>query len=173
MPTEMTTAAVGTFELPGEAVFPESVGVDLSTGDAYVGSLADGTLYRLTADGEVETWSPAGEDQRSSVAGVKRSRNFARQRNGCGRRAAMTEPPTSTKLLIARCWAASTWARDRRASTTSRSGPAGEAYVTDSFVPLLFRAAGEPLAIEPWIDLAEQGVPWSEGLNLNGIVLTA
>jgi hypothetical protein len=51
-------------------------------------------------------------------------------------------------------------------------GPAGEAYVTDSLISLLFRVAGEPLGIEPWVDLAEQGVPWAEGLNFNGVVLT-
>jgi Cu-Zn family superoxide dismutase len=51
-------------------------------------------------------------------------------------------------------------------------GPDGEAYVTDSFISVLFRADRETLALEPWVDLAEQGVPWSAGLNLNGIVLT-
>jgi sugar lactone lactonase YvrE len=51
-------------------------------------------------------------------------------------------------------------------------GPAGEAYVTDSLISVLFRVAGAPLAIEPWVDLAEQGLPWAEGLNFNGIVLT-
>ena len=42
-------------------------------------------------------------------------------------------------------------------------GPGGEAYVTDSFISLLFRAAGDPLVLEPWVDLAEQGVPWWTG----------
>jgi sugar lactone lactonase YvrE len=36
------TAPIQTFELPGDAVFPESVGLDPETGAAYVGSLADG-----------------------------------------------------------------------------------------------------------------------------------
>jgi hypothetical protein len=45
--------------------------------------------------------------------------------------------------------------------------------VTDSFVSLLFRVDADSLALEPWVDLAEQEVPWPEGLNLNGIVLTA
>jgi Cu-Zn family superoxide dismutase len=49
--------------------------------------------------------------------------------------------------------------------------PDGAAYVTDSLISILFRVDGDTLALEPWVDLAEQGVPWSEGLNLNGIVL--
>lgn len=71
MPTEVMAAPVQAFELPGENVFPESVGVDAATGDAYLGSLADGSLYRLTRNGEVEVWSNAGSDGRGSVAGVK------------------------------------------------------------------------------------------------------
>jgi hypothetical protein len=71
MATESTSAAVGIFELPGDAVYPESVGFDPASGDAYVGSLADGAVYRLTSDREVVLWSPAGQDGRSSVAGVK------------------------------------------------------------------------------------------------------
>jgi Cu-Zn family superoxide dismutase len=71
VPAIKAAAAVQTFELPGDAVFPESVGIDPASGDAYVGSLADGALYRLTSAGEVELWSRAGEDGRGSVAGVK------------------------------------------------------------------------------------------------------
>ena len=33
---------------------------DPVTGDAYVGSLTDGTLYRLGAAGQAEVWSGAG-----------------------------------------------------------------------------------------------------------------
>ena len=71
MARETTRSAVQTFELPGEAVFPESVGVEPASGDAYVGSLADGALFRLRGDAEVELWSAAGADERTSVAGVK------------------------------------------------------------------------------------------------------
>jgi len=46
MPTEILAQVAGSYELPGKAVFPESIGVDGATGDAYVGSLADGSLYR-------------------------------------------------------------------------------------------------------------------------------
>jgi Cu-Zn family superoxide dismutase len=166
MKTETKIAAVQSFTLPGDAVFPESVGVDKATGDAYVGSLADGALYRLTADGEVELWSAAGTDGRSSVAGVKVD---ARRR-----------------LWVAGGYEGKLWVYDLPGRSAAACldvgarpscvndiafGPDGEAYVTDSLISLLFRVEGEPLALEPWVDLAEQGVPWAQGLNLNGIVL--
>ena len=62
--------AAATYQLPGDAVFPESVGLDSSIEGAYGGSLADWTLYRL-ADPAVDIWSAGGADSRGSVAGIK------------------------------------------------------------------------------------------------------
>src|SRR5262249_56183743 len=69
MPAEILAQVAGSYELPGEAVFPESIGVDRATGDAYVGSLADGSLYRLTSAGKAQVWGAGGRDGRGSVAG--------------------------------------------------------------------------------------------------------
>lgn len=116
----------------------------------------------------METWSPAGEDQRSSVAGVKLDPQGRLWAAG-GHDGTAYVYETADRTLLGRL---DVGARPSCINDIA-FGPGGEAYVTDSFVPLLFRAAGDPLAIEPWIDLVEQGVPWSDGLNLNGIVLTA
>jgi superoxide dismutase, Cu-Zn family len=156
------------FELPGEAVFPESIGVDPVSGDAYAGSLSDGTLYRLpAAGGRAQVWSAAGADGRGSVAGVKVDRGG--------------------RLWVAGGYDGKLWIYDLASRAAEASfdvdtrpscvndiafGPGGEAYVTDSFIPTLFRAVGSSGALEPWVDFREQGVPWPEGLNLNGIVLT-
>jgi superoxide dismutase, Cu-Zn family len=66
MPAEIAAQVVSSYELPGKAVFPESIGLDPVTGDAYVGSLADGTLYRLTSAGGTELWAAGGQDGRRS-----------------------------------------------------------------------------------------------------------
>lgn len=170
MADDMAVTAV--YGLPGKAVFPESVGVDLATGDAYAGSLADGALYRLpaavgrAAGGEAELWSPAGAGGRTSVAGVK--------------------VDSRRRLWAAGGYDGTLWVYDladgkqlARMAVNARPscvndiafGPDGTAYVTDSFIPTLFRAAGDSLSLEPWADLAAQRVPWPDGLNLNGIVL--
>jgi Cu-Zn family superoxide dismutase len=162
-----TSSAVQTFELPGRAVFPESVGVDPATGDAYVGSLADGALYRLTSAGEVALWSPAGADERRSVAGVKVDSDGRLWAAG-GYDGTLHVYDLAGRRLLARL---DVGARPSCVNDIA-FGPSGEVYVTDSLISLLFRVDGEPPAIEPWVDLAEQGVPWSDGLNLNGIVLT-
>ena len=167
MPSETTKSAVQTFELSGEAVFPESVGVDPASGEAYVGSLADGAVYRLSGAAEVEVWSPAGADERKSVAGVKVDSQGRLWAAG-GYEGTLHVYDLASRSLIVRL---DVGARPSCVNDIA-FGPAGEAYVTDSLISLLFRVAGEPLAIEPWVDLAEQGVPWAEGLNFNGMVLT-
>jgi Cu-Zn family superoxide dismutase len=168
LPVEIPAAAVHAFELPGDAVFPESAGVDPATGDAYVGSLADGALYRLSTAAGAQLWSAGGQDGRGSVAGVKVDTGGRLWAAG-GYDGTLWVYDLSGRALLARL---DVGARPSCVNDIA-FGPDGAAYVTDSLVPVLFRAAGEPLALEAWVDLAGQGVPWPDGLNLNGIVLTA
>jgi sugar lactone lactonase YvrE len=167
MPIEIDAQAVCSYELPGHGVFPESIGVDTATGDAYVGSLADGTLYRLSGAVKAEVWSPGGQDGRMSVAGVKVDAGRRLWAAG-GYGGTLWVYDLASRGLLARM---DTGARPSLVNDIA-FGPRGEAYVTDSQAPTLFRADGDPLILGPWADLAAQGVPWPDGLNLNGVVLT-
>ena len=168
MPIDIRVDPIRVYDLPGEAAFPESVGVDPETGDAYVGSLADGSLYRLpkAAGGVAEVWSPPGEGGRTQVAGVK--------------------VDTSGRLWAAGAYDGALWVYDlasrallarldvgaRPSCLNDIAFVDGAAYITDSYIPKLFRAAGREPTLESWSDLAALGVPWPDGLNLNGIVTT-
>jgi superoxide dismutase, Cu-Zn family len=166
--TDVETAARDVFALPGDAVFPESVGVDPRDGAAYVGSLADGTLYRAQPPETVEIVSAGGTDGRGSVAGVKfdsKGRLWAAGGYDGSLFVYATEPwELLAKLDVG-----------RRPSCVNdlAFGRDGGAYVTDSFVPTLFRVDPDSLTLESFCDLEALGVPWPEGLNFNGIVLTA
>jgi sugar lactone lactonase YvrE len=164
---EITLQAKNRAELPGRAVFPESIGVDRSNGDAYLGSLADGTLYRLARDGEVEVWSPGEVDDRKSVAGVKVDCSGRLWAAG-GYEGSLHVYDLASRSLVVRM---DVGARPSCVNDIA-FGPDGTAYVTDSLISLLFLVDGGSLTLRPWVDLAEQGVPWAEGLNFNGIVLT-
>jgi Cu-Zn family superoxide dismutase len=164
---ETLTAPSGTFVLPGDAVFPESIGVVPETGVAYLGSLADGTIYRLDPSGgaPAEPVSPAGTDGRRSVAGVKidgRGRLWA----AGGYEGTLHVYNLDPWALIARH---DVGARPSCANDVA-FGPDGAAYLTDSLIPTLFRVDPEGSRLEAFADLAGQGVPWPDGLNLNGIV---
>jgi hypothetical protein len=54
MPTETDVRPVCSYELPGDAVFPESVGMDTATGDAYVASLALSRDRLLVVNGRLD-----------------------------------------------------------------------------------------------------------------------
>lgn len=166
MPAEIRAEVIQDFTLPGEAVFPESIGVDPATGGAYVGSLADGSVYRLAGDGVAEVWSPAGEDGRRSVAGVKiddRGRLWA----AGGYDGTLWVYDLASRALLVRLDVGS-----RPSCVNDIAFAGGAAYITDSLIPRLFRASGDPPELTAWADLAGQGVPWPDGLNLNGIVTT-
>jgi sugar lactone lactonase YvrE len=158
--------ALEVFALPGEAVFPESIGVDLATGDAYVGSLADGTIYRIVRSGDVSVFSPAGAGGRASVAGIKVD-SAGRLWAAGGYDGVLNVYDLSDGSLLAR--------RDvgSRPSCVNdiAFGPDGTGYVTDSFVPTLFGVDVESLEMEAFVDLEQHGMPWPEGLNLNGVIL--
>jgi Cu-Zn family superoxide dismutase len=164
----MTVEIVHSFSLPGPAVFPESIGVDYRRGDAYTGSMADGAIYRLPADGATaELWSAAGADGRDSVAGVKVDASGRLWAAG-GYSGALWVYEIDGGQLLARH---DVGARPSCVNDIA-FGPDGDGYVTDSFIPTLFRVDGRSLGLEPWVDLAERGMPWADGLNLNGIVLS-
>jgi sugar lactone lactonase YvrE len=142
-PAEITAHLVGTYEQPGEAVFPESIGVDAATGDAYVGSLADGTLYKLTA-GQAELRGAGGQDGRGPVAGVKvddRGRLWAAAGGYDG---TLRVYDLRTRELLARL---ATGAQPSLVNDIA-FGPRGDAYVTDSLVPASF-ATWSPWSTSP------------------------
>lgn len=64
------------YELPGNAVYPEGIAHDDRTGDTYVGSFADGAVYRAATDAtEAEVFLPAGTDGRKTTNGLKVDQN--------------------------------------------------------------------------------------------------
>ena len=166
----LASAQAVTYTLPGNAVFPEGVAYDAATGDFYVGSTFDGTIYRGNVrddGGELEVFLAAGMDERGGVTGMKvdaQGRLFI-----AGRRTGrafvydtasrdlikVLETPASPNTLI-----------------NDVTVTADAAYFTDSFRPVIFRA---PLAsdrvgeMEAWLELTNTPITYQNGFNLNGI----
>ena len=165
--TDAMTSALEVFALPGDAVFPESVGVDPRTGSAYVGSLADGAIYRIGPDRTIKVASAAAVDERRSVAGVKVDADGRLWAAG-GYEGTLHVYEVAGLRLLAR------FEVGGRPSCVNDIAfdHAGTAYITDSFIPTLFRVGRDLDELEPWVDLSAAGVPWPDGLNFNGIVLS-
>ncbi|WP_280236398.1 SMP-30/gluconolactonase/LRE family protein [Nocardia cyriacigeorgica] len=59
-------------ELPGDRVYPEGIAADERSGDIFVGSFADGTIYRAAAGTErAEVFLPSGADGRKTANGLR------------------------------------------------------------------------------------------------------
>ena len=88
--TTETAASVGHYVLPGEAVYPEGIAYEPSTGDFFVGSTTDGTIFKQNAgldEGEAEVLLEPGSDGRETAVGI-RSTTGADSSSPAGTRAA-------------------------------------------------------------------------------------
>jgi Cu-Zn family superoxide dismutase len=167
-----------THSLPGVRAFPESIGVDPSTGRFYTGSLIDGTVYRGSLDAsDCEVFLREGTDGRTAVAGVKVDAEgriwLADAYNG--------------RVLVygdtGRLVHASALSGPGKPTVNDIAFSGDLAYVTDSSRPYLYRvelaaiSAASESVVEPWLEV-EPRITYSSGdgpfgVNLNGIVTSA
>jgi Cu-Zn family superoxide dismutase len=162
------------YVLPGKQVFPEGVAYQSDTGDFYVGSTTDGTVFRGNVEGrpkEAEVFLEPETDGRTTAIGM--------------------EVDEGGRLFIAggetgRIFVYDTASADlvRRLDTPDAEAaflndvavtPNGDAYFTDSMRPVLFRvtSTGDGVGeVEPWLNFEGTTAEYEEGFNLNGIDAT-
>ena len=183
-PSATPAATTTVFEIPGERVFPEGIAYDPAAGAFYVGSTEDGTIYRGDlATGVVEPFLQGGEDGRTAVTGLKV--DGAGRLVVCGRRTGrIFVYDTASGSLLARFW------NGRNEGTLINDAviaPDGAAYVTDSFLPVLYRvdltvpqggasatpaAGGAEREAEVFLDFTGSALAYADGFNANGIAMS-
>ncbi len=157
-----------TYALPGEATFPEGIAVSADERRFFVSSTTDGTILRGRVEGRTaRVFLPGGADGRTTAVGLKVDRG---------------------RLFVAGGATGSVWVYDLRTRAlirrfdTGTGGflndiaitPDGDAYVTDSQRPTLFRIAladiragtGDTVALAPALTYPD----FQPGFNANGIV---
>jgi len=154
--------------VPGDRVFPEGIAVDKRSGDLYVGSTTDGTIFRASPGAErFEEFLPPGGDGRSAATGLKvdpRGRLFVAGRS-TGR---LFVYDLRTRRLLRSLEAPGSG----RTLVNDLTFTPDAAYVTDSYRPVVYRVplAGDDVgAMEPWLDLRDTPVPTDTAFGLNGI----
>jgi len=160
------------FTLPGERVFPEGIACDHATGDLYVGSTEDGSVFRGNVDepGEFEVFLEPGADGRAAVTGMKvddEGRLFV-----AGRQTGRVFVYDTSSAELLRSFETASAGEDVLVNDITFGLDA--AYLTDSLRPVLYRIPldeGEIGDIEPWLDLTGL-VPYEDAFNLNGITAT-
>jgi Cu-Zn family superoxide dismutase len=185
------------YPLPGEFIVPESITYDAATNMFYVGSAANGTIFRgvVGDDKSIEVFSPAGTDERMGALGMKvdgKGRLFVAGSRG----GQIYVYDTKTAKLIDKFDTIS-----KTGVAASESGfphnltdiaitPDGDVFVTDAFLPYLYRVYekdnGE-LDMEVFIDFTKTAVQYQtpvplaqirsmednvSGFNINSITAT-
>lgn len=157
------------YQLFDSNAFPEGITFDAKRGLMYVTSTTTGDVYHVNAStGEVKVHSRGGSPGRQSAVGIKLD---AKDRlwiagGATGRvnviRAADGSPvasfvtPESPQAFI----------------NDLALAPDGSVYVTDSGRPALYRVTPD-MNLERWLDLTRTPIRYRDGVNLNGIVVTA
>ncbi|WP_327094179.1 superoxide dismutase [Nocardia vinacea] len=169
--TRISTA----YELPGDRVYPEGIAVDPRTGDTYVGSYANGAVYRATPGAtRAEIFLPEGTDGRKTANGLKV--------DAAGRlwvidsTAGVAVYDTGSRALVARFDITGT---EPSLVNDLAITPDGSAYLTDSLRPVVYRVTPEQVTaahggkaiLTTQFDLSTITSPHApDAFTLNGIV---
>jgi sugar lactone lactonase YvrE len=174
------SGAIVTFPIPGNAVFPEGVAADPRNGNFYVSSTTDGTIFRGNVrqpSRELEPFLPGGADGRTSATGLKVDRRGRLFVSGGGTGQMWVYDTGSRKLLahFDTGNGAASFINDVAVT------PNGDAFFTDSLIPVLYRVRASTLrhpsstvrAPERFLDFNGTPVVYQAGINLNGIAPSA
>ena len=156
------------YELPGEGTFPEGVAVHAESGAAFVSGAGDGSLYRIDlASGDVDTGLSPGSRPPFGIIGLAVGDGHLWAAGGMtGEILRFDLASGDLEATLATPEAESTFLNDLVVA------PNGDVYVTDSNRPVLFRVPGGGDEVEAWLDLDDTPIPFGEGINLNGIVVS-
>jgi sugar lactone lactonase YvrE len=162
------------YTLPGEQVFPEGVAYQEETGDFFVSSTTDGTVFRGNVRGDsrrAEVFLEPRQDGRTAANGMRVDREGRLFISGADTGRIFVYDAGSGDLIrrLNTPEAEATFLNDVAVA------PDGNAYVTDSLRPILFRVSatdGGVGEVESWLDLQGTPIEYVEGFNLNGIDVT-
>lgn len=178
-PAEAATRTTS-YAIPGDAVYPEGIATAGNT--FYVTATSDGTLFRgTTTSRALSVWKQGGTDGRTTAIGARTTPDGRRLLVAGGATGGVWVYDTATKALVARYssgLSSGTFVNDIALDRQ------GNAYVTDSQNPALYRIPAAQIAAAPSASSATvrplpvfrsfTGTPfqYDSGFNANGIVLT-
>ena len=172
-----TPAPTRTYPLPGDQVFPEGITYDLTSNSFFVGSTNDGTIFRGNlATGSVTTFSAGGLDGRTAAIGMKVDSNTRRLWVVGGATGIIFVYNADNGSLIRKYDTYPVEQAGQIFLNDVAIAPNGDAYITDSRRPVLFKLGGagaQTGQLEGWLDFTNTPVQFTANSTaLNGIVVT-
>lgn len=166
-----------TYVLPGRAVFPE--GVAVLGGFYYATSTNGGAVYRGDLrDRRAEVFLPAGQNGRTVAVGIKATASRLVVAGGDTGLVSVYNRRTGERVAQFTNHASKD---DPTFVNDVAIAPNGDAYVTDSFRPVLYRIPAAQLAhtvagrqrLPVFRTFARTPLNYQPGFNVNGIVATS
>ena len=167
--TQVKGASIERYILPGKTVFPEGIAYQPTTGDFFVSSTTDGTIFRGNVQSKpADVFLPGGTDGRTTAIGLKVDDYQGRLFVAGGNTGQIFVYDTDSGQLLSKFdnQKASTFIND---AAISRNG---DAYFTDSFNPILYKVStneADEIEFSAWLDLTGTAIVYQSGFNLNGI----
>jgi sugar lactone lactonase YvrE len=169
--TTREASSAGRYVLPGEKVYPEGVAYDEGTGNFFVGSTTDGTIFRGSVEGDqAEVFLEPGSDGRKTAVGMKVQEVRLFIAGGDSGRMFVYDAASGELIR-----ALDTPQSDNTFINDVAVTPGGDAYFTDSMRPILFKVSSTSGGVsdpEEWLDFEGTPVKYGKGVNLNGIAAT-
>lgn len=166
-PTTPTGSAVERINFPPGSVFPEGI-ARTNEGSFYAGSLTTGTLYVASAEAQsFSAYLPQGEGL-STALGVEIAGSRMLVAGGATRQLQVVDLTTNSSRILD----APPVAADSSLLNDASIAGTGEAYVTDSYAPFIYRVPVRGDTMEVAYDLRQSIIDYQAGFNLNGIVTT-
>ncbi|MET7683020.1 SMP-30/gluconolactonase/LRE family protein [Streptomyces sp. NPDC005423] len=168
-------SAIDRYIVPGEQTHPEGIARQAGTPYFFVSGTNDGAIYRGRVDRrELEVFLPGGEDGRTTAVGMKISHGRLIVAGGATGKVFVYDVRSGALLHVFDSGARNTLVNDVAIA------PDGDAYVTDSYNPALYRITAAQLASEQVdqelhvaVDFEGTQVTYEDGINGNGVVVTA
>ena len=155
--------------LPGDTVFPEGIAFDQRTGNFYVSSTTDGTIFRGNISEEVASvFLTGGSDGRTTATGMKVDGEGRLFIAGAGTGKIFVYDTATGDLLGQFANGVTPTFLNDIAITKN-----GDAYVTDSLDPTLYKVSIDEqgqVHFEAWLDFTGTPFIYQTGFNANGIV---
>ncbi|HEX7303825.1 superoxide dismutase [Lentzea sp.] len=166
--------AVDRYVVPGDKAYPEGIVREPGTPYFYVGGTTDGTIWRGRVDQpRLRVFLPGGRDGRTTAVGMKITRGLLVVAGGATGKVFAYSTRTGKLVHVF-----DSGARDGLVNDVAIA-PNGDAYVTDSFRPVLYRITAAQLAsrdvdqpLRTFVDFTGTPVKYEEGINGNGLVVT-
>jgi sugar lactone lactonase YvrE len=165
-------------QAPTDACYPEGIAADNDSGTFYVSSFSTGSISSGNVNSPsvpLEVFLPGSQDDRTRAIGLKLDDEGQLYIAGGDTRKVFIYDTASKELVSSFDAPNAGFLNDLAINPQT-----GDVYITDSFVPILWRVPAEevknstPGKLEPWLDLTDTPIKYKEdgSFNLNGIVAT-